>query len=281
MARSARGALRAAAWAPFPRRIASAFKSHGGEIITDAPVERVIVRSGKVSGVALANGNEYHAKIVVSNLDPKRTFTKLFDDKDLSPAFMKRARNFKIRGSSGKLNIALDGLPEFTALGRDNPLRFGDMHFLDSLEKMERAYDDWKSGTWSKEPYLDLLIPSMTDPTMTPAGQALDVGVRAVRAGADPRSRLDRRGSRRLQEHGARPDRALQPELQAADPPCRSAHAARTRERSGPDRGQHLPGRADHGPADVQPSVPGLTRSIAARSAVSTCAARARIRAAA
>ncbi len=151
--------------------IASAFKAHGGEIITDAPVERVLVRHGKVTGVALTNGNEYHAKIVVSNLDPKRTYTKLFEPKDLSPAFMKRARNFKIRGSSGKLNIALDGLPEFTALGRDNPLRFGDMHFLDSLEKMERAYDDWKSGTWSKEPYLDLLIPSMTDPTMTPAGK--------------------------------------------------------------------------------------------------------------
>ncbi len=151
--------------------IASAFRSHGGEIISNAPVERVLVRHGKVTGVALANGNEYHAKIVVSNLDPKRTYTKLFDDKDLSPAFMKRARNFKIRGSSGKLNIALDGLPIFTALGADNPLRFGDMHFLDSLEKMERAYDDWKSGTWSKEPYLDLLIPSMTDPTMTPTGK--------------------------------------------------------------------------------------------------------------
>ena len=70
---------------------------------------------------------------MVSNLDPKRTFTKLFDPKDLKPEFVKRAQNFKIRGSSGKLNIALDGLPEFPALGKDNPLRFGDMHFLDSL----------------------------------------------------------------------------------------------------------------------------------------------------
>ncbi len=151
--------------------IASAFKSHGGEIITNAPVERVIVKGGRVTGVATANGNEYRAKIVVSNLDPKRTFTKLFDAGDLDPEFVKRARNFKIRGSSGKLNIALDGLPEFPALGKDNPLRFGDMHFLDSLEKMERAYDDWKNGTWSKEPYLDLLIPSMTDPTMAPPGK--------------------------------------------------------------------------------------------------------------
>lgn len=153
------------------KAIASAYKSFGGEIVTDAPVERVIVRGGRVAGVATANGNEYRAKIVVSNLDPKRTFLKLFDKNDLKPEFLDRARNFKIRGSSGKLNIALDGLPEFPALGRDNPLRFGDIHFLDSLEKMERAYDDWKNGTWSKEPYLDLLIPSMTDPTMAPPGK--------------------------------------------------------------------------------------------------------------
>jgi phytoene dehydrogenase-like protein len=78
--------------------------------------------------------------------------------KDLPAAIVEKAKNWKIRGSSGKLNIALDGLPEFPALGKDNPLAYGDMHFLDSLEKMERAYDDWKNGTWSKEPYLDLLI---------------------------------------------------------------------------------------------------------------------------
>jgi phytoene dehydrogenase-like protein len=153
------------------KAIAGALKAHGGEIITDAPVERILVRGGRVVGVATANGNEYRAKIVVSNLDPKRTYTRLFDAGDLSPAFMKRARNFKIRGSSGKLNIALDGVPDFPALGKGNPLRFGDMHFLDSLEKMERAYDDWKRGTWSKEPYLDLLIPSLTDPTMAPPGK--------------------------------------------------------------------------------------------------------------
>ena len=153
------------------KSIASALKAHGGEIITDAPVERVLVRNGRVTGVATSNGNEYRANIVVSNLDPKRTFLKLFDEKDLPPPFLKRAKEFKIRGSSGKLNIALDGLPEWPALGRDNPLRFGDMHFLDSLERYERAYDDWKNGTWSRDPYLDLLIPSMTDPTMTPPGK--------------------------------------------------------------------------------------------------------------
>jgi phytoene dehydrogenase-like protein len=153
------------------KALGSVVAAHGGEIRTDAPVERIVVRNGRVSGVALANGDEFHARMVVSNLDPKRTFLGLMDENDLEPEFVERARNFKIRGSSGKLNIALDGLPEFPALGRDNPLRFGDMHFVDSLERMERAYDDWKNGTWSKDPYLDLLIPSLTDPTMAPPGK--------------------------------------------------------------------------------------------------------------
>jgi phytoene dehydrogenase-like protein len=162
----ARGGMGAVAGA-----LASAFRAHGGEIRTEAAVERVLTRGGKVTGVALANGDEYRADVVVSNLDPKRTFLELFDERDLDPALVARARNFKIRGSSGKLNIALNGLPEFPALGRDNPLQHGDMHFVDSLERMERAYDDWKNGTWSKDPYLDLLIPSLTDPTMTPPGK--------------------------------------------------------------------------------------------------------------
>jgi phytoene dehydrogenase-like protein len=124
-----------------------------------------------VTGVALENGDEYRANTVLSNLDPKRTFLRLMDGADLDPELVRRARNYRIRGSSGKLNIALDGLPEFPALGEGNPLIAGDMHFLDSLERFERAYDDWKSGTWSKDPYLDLLIPSVTDPTMAPPGK--------------------------------------------------------------------------------------------------------------
>lgn len=153
------------------KALAAAVQAHGGEIKVDAPVDRILVRGGRATGVALANGDEYHARIVVSNVDPKRTFLKMMDPGDLQPEFLQRARNFKIRGSSGKLNIALDGLPEFPALGAGNPLISGDMHFLDSLERYERAYDDWKSGTWSKDPYLDLLMPSLTDPTMAPPGK--------------------------------------------------------------------------------------------------------------
>jgi phytoene dehydrogenase-like protein len=153
------------------KALAGALLAHGGEIRVSAPVERILVRAGRARGVALANGDEFHSQIVVSNLDPKRTLLKLMDARELAPELLQRARNFKIRGSSGKLNIALDGLPQFPALGAGNPLISGDMHFLDSLERYERAYDDWKSGTWSKDPYLDLLIPSLTDPTMAPPGK--------------------------------------------------------------------------------------------------------------
>jgi phytoene dehydrogenase-like protein len=153
------------------KAIAGALQAYGGEIKVEASVERIIVRRGRAVGVALANGDEYRAPVIVSNLDPKRTFLKLFDPADLDADLVKRARDFKIRGSSGKLNISLDGLPDFPAMGRDNPLRAGDLHFLDSLERYERAYDDWKAGTWSKDPYLDLLIPSLTDPTMAPPGK--------------------------------------------------------------------------------------------------------------
>ncbi len=151
--------------------LAGALAAHGGEIRVDAPVARILARGGRVRGVALENGDELEAGIVISGLDPKRTFLKLCDAADLDPALVKRARDFKIRGSSGKLNIALDGLPSFPALGPKHPLLAGDMHFLDSLERYERAYDDWKAGSWSKDPYLDLLMPTMTDPTMAPPGK--------------------------------------------------------------------------------------------------------------
>lgn len=151
--------------------LAGATQEFGGEIRTDAGVDRIIVKNGKVAGVALDNGDEIHADVVVSNLDPKRTYLKLFDEKDLDPRVLEKARNFKIRGSSGKVNIALDGLPDFPALGESNPLIRGDMQFVDSLERLERAYDDWKNGMWSRDPYVDCLIPSLIDPTVSPPGK--------------------------------------------------------------------------------------------------------------
>jgi phytoene dehydrogenase-like protein len=151
--------------------LAQAFQAHGGEIRTDAGVEQVIVRNGKAVGVALEDGTEVRGRRVVSNMDVKRTFLKAVDPADLPGDFLRQVRNFKIRGSSGKLNIALAGLPTFPSVPKDCPALRGDMHITDSIETMERAYDDWKNGLWSREPYLDMVIPTQLDPTMAPPGQ--------------------------------------------------------------------------------------------------------------
>ncbi|MEE2784085.1 MAG: NAD(P)/FAD-dependent oxidoreductase [Pseudomonadota bacterium] len=151
--------------------LADAVRAYGGEIRTSAPVAKIMVRAGKVTGVALEDGEEINSDIVVSNLDPRRTFTHIMDSSDLPADLVKRAEDFKIRGSSGKVNIALDGLPTFTGLDPNSPLMISDMHFIDSMERLERAYDDWKNGTWSRDPFVDMLIPTQVDPTMAPPGK--------------------------------------------------------------------------------------------------------------
>lgn len=151
--------------------LAGAVREHGGQIRTDAEVVQITASDGAVTGVALADGEEIAADIVVSNLDVQRTFLTLMDEQPIDPYVLRAARNFRIRGSSGKLNIALDGLPHFSALGEGHELLAGDMHFLENIDALERAYDDWKDGAWSREPYCDLLIPSLTDPTMAPPGK--------------------------------------------------------------------------------------------------------------
>ena len=150
------------------KALAGSFQSFGGEIMVDAGVDKILVTNGKVKGVVLDNGDEHYADIVVSNLDPKRTFLNIMDEKDLPADVVKKAKNFKIRGSSGKLNISLDGMPTFKAVPKGHELLKADFHFIDSMERMERAYDDWKNGIWSKDPYLDCLIPTQVDPTMAP-----------------------------------------------------------------------------------------------------------------
>jgi len=151
--------------------LAGALQEHGGEIRTDASVAQIRVKGGRARGVVLDSGEEIDAPIVVSNLDAKRTFLKIMDPKDLPDEVVEMARNFKIRGSSGKLNIALDGLPEFPQFPVGCPLIKGDLHITENFEQLERAYDDWKNGTWSKWPYVDMMIPTLTDPTMAPPGK--------------------------------------------------------------------------------------------------------------
>ena len=151
--------------------LAGALREHGGELRTEAGIGRILTKKGKVTGVALDSGEEIEASTVVSAMDVKQTFLDCVEPDALPPAFLERVRHFKSRGSSGKLNIALDGLPEFPALPKDSSLYHSDMHFVDSMARMERAYDDWKDGTWSKDPYVDMVIPTLSDPTMAPPGK--------------------------------------------------------------------------------------------------------------
>jgi phytoene dehydrogenase-like protein len=151
--------------------IASAARSLGVEIRTEAPVARITVRDGRATGVALESGEEIEATDVLSSVDSSRTFLGLLEPGTLEPEFEEEVRRFKFRGSSGKVNMAVDRLPEFTSLpGVGEHLR-GAISFSPSLDEMERAYDDAKYGHFSKKPYIDMIIPTLVDPSMAPPGK--------------------------------------------------------------------------------------------------------------
>ncbi len=151
--------------------IAGAARHFGAEIRTDAAVEQVLVRNGRATGVALASGEEITASLVVSGLDPRLTFTRLVDPKGLPEDLVEGVRRYKFRGSSGKVNLALSGLPDFTCLPGKGPHLRGAISVSPSLEYLERAYDDAKYGAFSRHPYMDCILPSMIDPGMAPPGQ--------------------------------------------------------------------------------------------------------------
>jgi phytoene dehydrogenase-like protein len=154
------------------KAIAAAALEAGAEIRTSAEVERILLRGGKAAGVALANGEEIAAKAVISGLDPKRTYLKLLEKSALDsvdPDIHRFAAKFKIRGSSGKLNIALDGLPRFSGLPPE--AAWGAVEVGGDFDYIEHAFDDYKYGSWSKRPFLDIVIPTTADPTMAPPGK--------------------------------------------------------------------------------------------------------------
>jgi phytoene dehydrogenase-like protein len=151
--------------------IAAAARAHGAEIRTGTGVERVLLHHGRASGVVLENGDELRADVVLSSLDPKRTFLGLVDPRQLPEDFVSSIRRFRIRGSSGKVNLALSGLPTFTSLPDTHEHLRGAVSVSPSVEYLERAYDDAKYGAFSRAPYMDGIFPSMIDPTMAPPGR--------------------------------------------------------------------------------------------------------------
>ncbi len=154
--------------------MAAAAKQVGAEIRTGAEVTQILVKNGSVTGVALASGEQIAAKAVVSGADPRRTFLGLLDPVHLQPSFIVKMRRYRSNGTIAKLNLALDALPEFTAARNSadgNAAISGRIHIGPAIDYLERAFDASKYGEFSREPYLDIMIPTLLDPSLAPEGK--------------------------------------------------------------------------------------------------------------
>ncbi len=151
--------------------IASAAREAGVEIRTEAAVAQIRVRDGKAEGVVLANGDEIAGDLVLSSVDPNLTFLRFIERKELPDDFVDEVQRYKFRGSSGKVNLALDALPNFTCLPGEGPHLRGALSISPSVDYMERAYDQAKYGEFSRRPYIDMVIPTLTDPSVAPPGK--------------------------------------------------------------------------------------------------------------
>jgi phytoene dehydrogenase-like protein len=158
----------------FTRALAESAKAAGAEIRTDAEVRHILIKDGAVTGIVLAGGEEIAVEAVVSGVDPKRTFFHLVDASQLDPTFANRMKNFRANGTVAKVNLALGGLPTFTALdAREGFLKSlaGRIHIGPEIDYLERAFDASKYGEFSKAPYLDVTMPTILDPSFAPDGQ--------------------------------------------------------------------------------------------------------------
>ncbi|MBA2719817.1 MAG: NAD(P)/FAD-dependent oxidoreductase [Chloroflexi bacterium] len=155
----------------FTKVLARAAEAFGAEIALESAVERVITKDGRATGVALVDGTEFHAPVVVSALDPRRTFLELVNPRELPTDLVEAIERFRFQGTSAKVNFALDGAPRFPALGDRTDQFRGFTNVGPSMEYLERAYDDAKYGWYSKRPYIDTAIQSTIDPDMAPPGK--------------------------------------------------------------------------------------------------------------
>lgn len=146
-----------------------AAKSFGVEIRTGVEVVAVTTREGRATGVALADGTELAAERVVSAVDPKRTLTRLVDPVDVGPHLRWRAENIRQPGRTSKVNLALSGLPSFPGAEPEH-LR-GRIVIGPGIDHLERAFDASKYGRISEEPFLEVTIPTLSDPSLAPEGQ--------------------------------------------------------------------------------------------------------------
>jgi phytoene dehydrogenase-like protein len=154
--------------------IAEAAKSRGAEIRTNAEVGRILVRDGRVAGVALRDGTEFSAPRVASCADAHVTFLKLLEPKELPPDFVTQIQKIDYSSATVKINVALDRPPNWKALpsdGKVGPQHHGTMHICPDLDYIERAYDDAKYGRWAQNPMLECTMATALDDSLAPPGK--------------------------------------------------------------------------------------------------------------
>lgn len=151
-------------------------QASGGVVWTEAAVAKILVAGDRVTGVALSNGEELRAAVVLSNLNPKTTFLEIIEPDRLSEAFRERVAQLPMQGNQFKLGLALDGLPRFAAARtEEEALGYAGCQFriAPSMDYMETAWDDAKRGRWARTPMMWGLTPSVTDPALAPPGKHL------------------------------------------------------------------------------------------------------------
>ncbi len=168
---AAEGAFRAARGSGAAAALAAAAQAHGVELRTGAQVARILTREGQATGVALTGGEEIAARRVISSADPSATFLRMIDPLELETDFVQAIRHIKYRGATAIINLALSELPEFTALPGDGDHLRGVIAISPDMTYLEKAYDAAKYGRISERPALEIVIPSLRDPSAAPTGQ--------------------------------------------------------------------------------------------------------------
>jgi len=146
-------------------------RARGVAVFTDAPVVRVTTRGSAVTGIALADGTEFLAKRVVANVNPKLLYLRLVEPEALDADFRRRIEAYRCASGTFRMNVALDALPSFACLPGDGPHLRSGIIIAPSLAYMERAYFDARTTGWSREPIIEMLIPSLVDPSLAPPGK--------------------------------------------------------------------------------------------------------------
>ncbi len=145
--------------------------THGGRLRLEAEVTDIRIKDRRVNGVVLANGEEIGADAVLSGLDVKRSFLSLFRWKDLPDGLVERVGRVRMKGVAAKVNIALDAIPEFPYLPEGCPSLGGGLRLAGYIPAMERAFADWRERIPPRDPLIDVLIPSLIDPSLAPPGK--------------------------------------------------------------------------------------------------------------